>query len=361
MMKSKYTKSGWTLVSTIILFSIMTLLISGCTKLPATASPMETPAQVLSHMPSLSRVVNIVWPSVVYITDVINDPVNGPTDVTGSGVIFSPDGYILTNKHVVNNADNAQVILSDRSAYNVANNNIWMDDLADLAVIKIDGKNLPTAQFGDPDTIKVGDWVVAIGNALGLSPVEGGPTVTDGIVSNLGRSLTIDTTRYYDLIQTSAAINPGNSGGPLINMDGQVIGINSAGATQAQNIGFAINVGTAQHIYNDLVKYGRPDHPYLGAVPDDITAQIMKSKTNMPKAGAIISSIEFKSPADLAGLKQNDIIVLFGNETVSSAADLIKAIWRNDVGDKVEVVFWRNGEQRTLSIVLAQRPGEGAI
>ncbi len=188
--------------------------------------------------------------------------------VSGSGVCLNPDGFILTNRHVVENATVVEVTLPDRTVYEASA--IWMDDIMDLAVIKIDAGDVATLEFADPDSISVGDWVLAIGHPLGISPLQGGATVTTGIVSNLGRSFFIDAIPYYDIIQTDAAINPGNSGGPLVNLAGEFIGLNSAGVLGAENIGFAIHVATARHIFEDLVEFGESHHPFLGATVADI-------------------------------------------------------------------------------------------
>lgn len=273
--------------------------------------------------------------------------------VSGSGIIVRSDGYILTNRHVVNDARHVEVTLHDRRSYEPSG--MWLDDILDLAVVKIEENNLPTVSFGNPDTINVGDPVIAIGHALGLSPLEGGATVTEGIVSNLGRSFFIDSTPYYDVIQTSAAINPGNSGGPLVNLAGELIGVNSAGANQAQNIGFAINVATARHVYEDLVKYGRPVHPYLGLALGDVT-MAMSSQIPGVKFGAVVTSLETGGPAYLAGLQLHDIITGFGKDNINSAADLIRVLWRHGAGDTVEVVFWRGGTQMKVAMTLMQRP-----
>jgi serine protease Do len=229
----------------------------------------------LSSSPSLSfsKVVDKVMPSVVHI--LVEVPADQPDEfgiASGSGVILRPDGYILTNRHVVEGSRRTEVTLQNRQVYVVSD--IWTDDILDLAVIKIDAQDLPTAEFGDPDSIKVGDWVVALGHPLGLSADEGGATVTAGIVSNLGRSFTIQGVPYYDVIQTDTAINPGNSGGPLVNLKGEVVGINSAGLGEAQNINFAINIATAREVFEDIVQYGRVLRPYLDAVLDDITPAV---------------------------------------------------------------------------------------
>ncbi|MDD4875995.1 MAG: trypsin-like peptidase domain-containing protein [Dehalococcoidales bacterium] len=152
----------------------------------------------------------------------------------------------------------------------------------------MDVKDMPTVEFGNSEEIQVGDWVIALGHPLGLSPDEGGATVTVGIVSNLGRSFTIQDIPYYDIIQTDAAINPGNSGGPLINLAGELVGINSAGAGEAENINFAINITTAQRVFDDIIQYGRVIRPYLGAFLNDITPAIACEYCLAKRVGAVV-------------------------------------------------------------------------
>jgi len=295
-------------------------------------------------------------PSVVCITGKRTDPATGESYLAcGSGVIMSPDGYILTNRHVVKGLTGIIVTLYDRRFSQVNENDIWMDDIDDLAVFKIEANNLSALVFGDPDEIQIGDPVIASGYALGFSPAEGGATVTDGIVSNLGRSFWIDDTPYYDLIQTSAAINPGNSGGPLANIKGEVIGINSVEITTAQNIGFAISAGTARHAFEDLVKYHRVDHPYLGANLGDITMETMYRFGPLYN-GAVITGLDPDGPAQAAGLEQDDVVMGFNGVMVSSASDLIKEVWRRYPGDIIEITFLRGGDKIIKEIKLDIRP-----
>jgi len=253
---------------TVITFTLLTMLMLSalaCGRGGGEAQPTPT-AQPTIVLPSFSEIVNEVMPSVVFILSELDFP-GQPVIVSGSGVILSSDGYILTNRHVVEDASDVEVTLQDRRVYQASG--VWMDNILDLAVVKIDAPDLTPSEFGDPDTISVGDWVIALGHSLGLGPEEGGATVTSGIVSNLGRSFFIDDTAYYDVIQTDAAINPGNSGGPLVNLAGEVIGINSAVTAGAENVGFAINIATARHVFEDLVQFGEPRHPYLGATVED--------------------------------------------------------------------------------------------
>lgn len=320
----------------------------GSTSSPGSTTPGPT-------LPSLSGVAKKVLPSVVYVMAEA-----AGMESNGSGVILSPDGYILTNRHVVEKANSVAVILYDRSDYPVSNDKIWMDDIIDLAVIKINADSLPALQFDKAENLNVGDWVLAVGHALGYSPENGGATVSEGIISNLNRSLTIDTTSYYDVIQTTAAINPGNSGGPLVNLAGKIVGINSAVVTGAQGVGFAIKTGTVQHIYQDLVKYGKSYHPFLGVDLQDVTPDIMPNLAG-PKIGAFITDVKPNGPANAAGLKTGDVVFQLDNLKIGSAADLIANVWLHQPGDMVEISYWRDGIQTSTSIILVQRPQTDAI
>jgi serine protease Do len=309
----------------------------------------DTANQTVTLIPSsLSEVVNKVMPSVVYILAETGTNFFGQVlTASGSGVILRSDGYILTNRHVVEDAQHVEVILQDGRTFEASN--IWMDDLSDLAVVKVDAQDLPTAQFGDSSTIEVGDWVVAIGHPLGLSPDEGGATVTVGIVSNLGRTFTIAGIPYYDIIQTDAAINPGNSGGPLVNL-------NSAIAGQAQNIGYAINVSTARRVFEDLIQYGRVIRPYLGVTLEDVTPSKALELGLTQMKGAVIINVEPGYPAELAGLQLHDVIIRLGEEEITSATQLIKGLWKYNVGESVRVVFWRGDTEMETPITLGERP-----
>jgi len=334
------------------LLALAFLVLCSCAQPALTPAPKPAPAFTPS---SFSEIVEEVMPSVVYIFVEKNTSMFGQfLPASGSGVILRSDGFILTNRHVVENARRAEVTLQDRHVYEVSS--VWVDNLLDLAVIKVDAQDLPNAQFGDPASIRVGDWVIALGHPLGLSPEEGGATVTVGIVSNLGRSFSIEGIPYYDIIQTDAAINPGNSGGPLVNLEGEVIGINSAGAGQAQNINFAINVSTARRVFEDIVQHGRVLRPYLGAILDDITPSVACEFCLAKRVGAIVISVESGGPADLAGLQQNDIIVRFGEQEVISAAQLVKELWQQEVGKSVKVIFWRGETEMETTVTLAERP-----
>jgi len=266
------------------------------------------------------------------------------------------EGYILTNRHVVEDATTIQVTLQSRKVFNAVG--VWMDDLSDLAVVKINStETLKAATFADYTEIKVGDWAVAVGHPLGLSPSEGGATVTAGIISNLDRAFIIDDIPYYDVIQTDAAINPGNSGGPLVNLDGEVIGINSAGATEAQNIGYAINVSTAKPVFEDL---SGPGHivirPFMGAGLTDVTPAIASDLGLENCSGALITEIIEGYPAQSAGLIVNDVVVRIGVEDIISYASLVRELWKHEVGEIISVGVCRSGSLLTVSITLVERP-----
>ena len=231
------------------------------------------------------------------------------TQGAGSGVIISKDGYILTNNHVVEGAQEVTVTLADKQEYKAEV--IGLDPKTDLAVLKIDAmKPLPAASLGNSENLKVGDWVVAIGNPFGLNH-----TVTSGIVSAKGR--VIGAGPYDDFIQTDASINPGNSGGPLFNMGGEVVGINTAIIPQGQGIGFAIPVNTAKPLIPQLVSDGEVTRGYLGVNIQSITPELAKALGVEDRKGALVADITPESPAEKGGLKRGDIIVAYEGKDVT--------------------------------------------
>jgi len=325
------------------------------TPTPAT-QPTATPTQSTpSPLPSIAGIVERVTPAVVYISvEYIEFSffTQYLRTKSGSGVLLSSDGYILTNNHVVEDARNIEVLLPDDDHIYQAEL-IGADLLSDLAVIKIEGQDFPTLSFADTSKLRIGDWVIALGNALGL---EGGPSVTIGIVSNLERSFTLEESTFYDVIQTDAAINPGNSGGPLVDLEGKVVGINSAIIYTAQNIGFAINASTARRVYEDLVQYGRVTRPYLGVTLRTVTPALATELGLSRNRGVLVRSVVPDSPAAGEGIEVGDVITHFQGQEVSEASQLIKLLWEYDVGDRVGITFWRGEQQHEVWVTLVERP-----
>lgn len=265
----------------------------------------------------------------------------------GTGFIVSPDGYILTNNHVVNGADDVMVKLSD--GREVKGEIKGVDEKVDLALIKITEKDtLPFAEMGDSDSLEVGEWVMAIGNPFGLSH-----TVTAGIISAKGR--VIGSGPYDDFIQTDASINPGNSGGPLFSSEGRVIGINTAIiAGGGGGIGFAIPVNMAKTIVNQLRESGKVTRGYLGVRFQPLTADLAKSFGLESDKGALIAAIERDTPAERSGLMAGDVIVEYDGKQISDGSELPRYVAATPVDKKVRVVIFRNGSKQDVMLVVGR-------
>jgi serine protease Do len=277
-----------------------------------------------------------------------------PQTGAGSGIIISSDGYIVTNNHVVEGAQKVTVTLSDGSAF--AATIVGTDAQTDLAVVKIDASNLAYLHFlsSSLEQLSVLDPVVAVGNALAL---PGGPTWTTGVVSNLGRSIEEYTgVVLNDIIQTDAAINAGNSGGPLLDTAGQVVGINVAIASNAENIGFAISTDTAIPVVQSLIAEGKVVRPWLGVSVTTVTSTIQQYYNLSVNAGALITSVSSGSPADKAGLRAGDVITKIGDEDINTAAELTSAISSYQIGDQVEIVYYRGNVQKVANATLEESP-----
>ena len=272
---------------------------------------------------------------------------------SGSGVIISNDGYIVTNNHVIENAETVTVTLANQEEYKAEI--VGRDAKTDLAVLKIKPKaDLPSATLGDSKRLKVGDWVVAIGNPFGLNH-----TVTSGIVSAKGR--VIGAGPYDNFIQTDASINPGNSGGPLFNLQGDVVGINTAIIPNGQGIGFAIPVNTAKPLIPQLVRDGSVTRGYLGVNIQTLTPELVTALKLDDRNGALISDVQSGSPADQAGLKQGDVILNFNHDEIKDSRDLAAKVAQTPVGEDVSILVMRNGERQSLPLTVGKmRPDTAA-
>jgi serine protease Do len=269
----------------------------------------------------------------------------------GSGIIMNPDGYVLTNNHVVEGTSTVDVYLCDGKKYE--GQVIGTDPSTDIAVIKIHGHNFYSGAFGNSDRLKPGQTAIAIGNSLGLT---GGPTVTVGVISAVRRNIPSPRGILENMIQTNAAINPGNSGGPLIDSEGRIIGINNAIIPYAQGIGFAIPINIAIDVANELITYGQVTRPWLGVLGMDMNQTLASYYNLEAEEGALIVRINEDSPAYHAGLKPGDIIVKIGEIPVKKMEDIRQYIWRRKPGETVEIQILRKHQQLTGTLQLTEMP-----
>jgi len=274
----------------------------------------------------------------------------------GSGVIISPDGYILTNNHVVDKATEIKVLLSDKRQ--LSGKVIGTDPKTDIAVIKIDASGLPTIALGDSSKLEVGDYAFAIGNPFGV-----GETATMGIISATGRNgLSIED--YEDFIQTDAAINPGNSGGALLNSRGELIGINTAilsGGGGNQGVGFAIPINMAKYVMDEILKHGKVVRGYIGVGIQEVTPDLAKAFHATPEKGALVGNVDPNSPGAKAGLQRGDVILELNGQPIEGPNDLRLKVGTMAPGTTVHLKVNRNGESRDVSLTLGEAPaGKGA-
>ncbi|MFC1812887.1 DegQ family serine endoprotease [Thermodesulfobacteriota bacterium] len=265
----------------------------------------------------------------------------------GSGFIIDKGGYIVTNNHVIENADQIEIKLNDGEEFEAEI--VGRDPSTDLALLKIkSGRSLPYAEPGDSDKLKVGEWVVAIGSPFGLEH-----TVTAGIVSAKGR--VIGSGPYDDFIQTDASINPGNSGGPLINMEGEVVGINTAIIAGGQGIGFAVPINAAKGIIEQLKTEGEVSRGWLGVAIQDVTEEMSEYYGLKSRKGAMVAQVFEDDPADQAGIKPGDIIIEVEGEKISSSRDLTRIIAGIGVGDTAKIIVLREGRTKTFKVKITKR------
>ena len=323
-----------------------------------TPPPTAPPANVTLALPNIADVVARVKPSVVAInTEVVTlDFFNRPftQQGAGSGWILDKNGIIVTNNHVVEGASSITVTMYDGSTFTIGQSAVFTDSLNDLAIIKIDAQNLPAVTVGDSAALRVGDWVIAIGNALGQ-----GIRATEGIISRKGVSIPVAPGQtLYDLIETTAAINPGNSGGPLVNLAGDVIGITSAkiATVGVEGMGYAISMETAIPITQELITNGYVVRPWLGVVLYSVDQFAVARYDLAVESGVLITQVVQNSPADRAGLKPGDVITRFAGKEIATAEDMIRTIHLSQIGQKVPVTYWREKAEYNTEVIPTESP-----
>ena len=274
-----------------------------------------------------------------------------PRRGAGSGVVFDESGHILTSLHAVADADAAFATLGDGQV--VRGTVVGGDEDTDIAVIKVDAPGLKPAVFGDSDRLKVGQPVLAIGNPLGLA---GGPTVTSGVVSSLRRSLRFGPGDGIRMIQTDAAVNPGNSGGPLVDLEGRVVGINTATIPYAEGISFAVPINVAREVARQIIEHGRMQRPWLGVVGYDVSRRVVEYYGLAAKRGVFVAEVTPASPAHAAGVAVGDVIRSVGGRDLSGVGDLVDALRGQEVGQPVDLEVDRRGTSVRLRAALGLRP-----
>ncbi len=308
-----------------------------------------------NYLPDFPPVIARVMPSVVSVTtEMVVSNFFGQQytqDAAGSGMIIDAEGYIVTNYHVVQAAKSIQVELHDGRTFSARI--VGTDTLTDLAVLKVAAPDLCHIPWGDSSQLTLGNWVIAIGNALGE-----GISACEGIVSRMDVTVPVEGNTLRGLIQTTAAINPGNSGGPLVNMAGEVIGITSAkiASVGIEGMGYAISSNSAKPIVEDLIRQGYVTRPWLGVEIYSVTP-FMAATNDLPvDEGALITSVLTPSPAAKAGLQEGDIVIRFGGENIATRDELVLAIHNCQIGEEVKIVFIRGIETKTALVQMQETP-----
>lgn len=338
------------------------------------AGPPQVPKQIIETSRAFSEIASVVSPAVVNIstTKVVKRddpfwedpfyelfspfrnfrmPKKWKEQSLGSGVIVSADGYIITNNHVVEHADEIRVTLYDKRSFRAKV--VGVDAKTDVAVVKISEDKLPTVRWGDSDRLQVGEFVLAVGNPFGLSH-----TVTMGIISAVGRA-NVGIADYEDFIQTDAAINPGNSGGPLVNIQGEIIGINTAIFSRSggyQGIGFAVPSNMAKLVMNQLVERGKVTRGWLGVTIQELTPELAQKFGLTATKGALIGDVAKGSPAEKAGLKRGDVILALNGKKVSDVGNLRNMVAQSRVGAEIPLTVMRGGKELSITVVIAELP-----
>src|SRR5512143_2417886 len=379
--KKLYVSAAVILVLCVSVGLVLSSPVGIMSTLPAKSQISSKTIDILTQLSEAqSEVAAVATPSVVNIstTRVIKSREEGPFDLfddpffkrffgdqfphpnipkehkeqsLGSGVIVSDDGYIVTNNHVIEKAQEIKVLLLNKKDYTAKL--IGADPKTDIAVIKIDAKSLPALTWGDSNKLKVGEIVFAIGNPFGLNQ-----TVTRGVISAVGRA-NVGIADYEDFIQTDAAINPGNSGGALINVRGELIGINTAILSRTggyQGIGFAVPSSMAQQVMDSLVKYKKVVRGWLGVSIQDVTSDLAEEFGVKDLKGALVSGVMKGSPAEKAGIKQGDVILEYNGKTVEDTGHLRNMVSQTPIGSKVKVSIMRQKKTVELEVVVAELP-----
>lgn len=275
---------------------------------------------------------------------------------SGSGVIISEDGYVVTNNHVIQNADKVEIVLNDKREYEAQV--IGRDPSTDLALLKVDAKNLPFIYYGNSDQVKVGEWALAVGNPFSLTS-----TVTAGIISAKGRNINILNEKFAieSFIQTDAAVNPGNSGGALVNASGELVGINSAIASNTgsySGYSFAVPVNIVRKVVADLLEFGEVQRAFIGVILEDLDADLGKRKDIIDLNGVYVSGLNVGGAAEESGVKEGDVILKIQDVAVNNVPELQEQVGRFRPGDKVQLTINRAGTEKVISITLKNKNGE---
>lgn len=276
---------------------------------------------------------------------------NVEQEAQGTGVLFDKSGLIVTNNHVVNGATEINVFLDDGRSFIAKIRGT--DPASDLAVIEIPKGSYDASNFADPDSLQIGDWVIAIGNALAL---PGGPTVTLGIVGALDRYIDTEGGRLFNMIQTDAAINQGNSGGPLINLEGDIVGINTARTSQGEGIGFAVSSFTVVPVISSILEHGKVVFGWMGVGVTDVTPVISNQENLSVNKGVLITRIDMAGPAEEAGILAGDVITAFDDIPVTTVKQLQKVVRGYDIGMEARVTISRGEDILHLNITLEEQP-----
>jgi serine protease Do len=379
-MKSPYIKT--LLVTIVILLTLSLTALSGCITIttpdvstptpapePSVETPVATPEPIdpgwapevtnnqTAELPNIADVVALVKPSVVSInTEVVGQSIFGQytQEGAGSGWIIDGDGIIVTNNHVVEGARTITVTTDNGDSYEADINTIATDPLNDLAIVKIDASGLPALKRGETSDLRVGDWVIAIGNALGQ-----GIRATEGIVSRQGVNLPVSQGQtLYDLIETSAAINPGNSGGPLVNLAGEVVGITSAKVAQVgvEGMGYAISIDTALPIIQELVNKGYVTRPWLGVGLYTVDQLVVRQLRLSIDYGVLLVQVVADAPAAKAGLEEGDVIIGIDGKEVRDVQEFTRILHSSKIGQPLEIKYWRNDSEHTTTVIPIESP-----